>query len=648
MKASPDFTRRMPICVAFVRATLLMLGGVVLAACGSGGGASSGSLANGAPVATSSGTPAQACNGCGAAIVSLTDAPGDFLSYVVNVVSLQLTRSDGTVVQAVPVTTKVDFAQLVNLAEIISTSQIPAGQYVSAAITLDYGGATIVVDNGGGGVTIAPGNIIDGATSAPLTAPNPTQMTLTVALTSNAPFDVKSGAVANLALDFNLAASNAVAPSPTIPTTVTVNPVLTATLVPDATKQLRVRGSLVSTSASGFVVNVLPFDNDHGDSGQITVQTTSATTFTINGVSLAGSAGLAQLASQSAGTMTAAYGSYDVTTGTFTAGSVLAGSSVAGTRLDSVTGTVVSRSGNNLMLADGMAMHAGLDDPSFAHEISATVGAATAVSEQGVPGTFTVQDISVGQRLQLSGHLATGGSGTVSLDATAGNALLMPTRLQGTVTALAPDLVTVNLQSLDGQAAAGLLFAGTGATSAQDASAASYAVSVPAALDIASLSIGTPVSFVGFVSPFGAAPPDFAASALADYGNTRAEFNVRWTAGITAPFASLTSSGLSVSQTALAASAAHFVEIAFERIDLSTLTGGVQLVPDAAATNTSFTIGHRSSWKGDSYSTFGDFVTALTADLNGTTAVLGVAASGPYDAAKGVLSVDKIVVMLND
>src|ERR1017187_959030 len=147
-----------------------LLGVAALAACGSGGGGGSGMASN-----------------PGTAMVTLTDVPGDLLSYIVNVVSLQLTRSDGTVIETVPVSTQEDFAQLVNLSDLISSEQIPAGRYVSATITLDYSAATIVVDNGSGSVTIAPANIIDGATSLPLTAPNPTQITLTLALGANTP-----------------------------------------------------------------------------------------------------------------------------------------------------------------------------------------------------------------------------------------------------------------------------------------------------------------------------------------------------------------------------------------------------------------------------------------------------------------------------
>src|SRR5579863_7326292 len=268
-----------------IRHGLWLAAAWVLAACGgSGGGMSSSGPAQSTP---------QACNNCGMAMVSMTDAPGDFISYMVKVVSLQLKRSDGTLVETVPVATQVDFAQLVNLSEIVSAEQIPAGSYVSAAMTIDFSSATIVVDNGTAGVTIAAANVIDGATSLPLAAPNPTQMTLNLDLSRNT-FVVTEHAIANLALDFNLAASNTIAPSNTNPMTVTVNPVLTASLVPDATKQIRVRGPLVSVDAatSSFVINVCPFFNSSGTAGQFTVNSGANTTFSINNASSVGSTGL--------------------------------------------------------------------------------------------------------------------------------------------------------------------------------------------------------------------------------------------------------------------------------------------------------------------------------------------------------------------
>jgi len=625
-----------------------LLGLAALTACGSGGGDSMSSASGSSnPVLTT-----QSCPGCGTAMVTITDAPGDFLSYIVSVASLKLTRSDGTVVETVPASTQEDFAQLVNLADLISSEQIPAGQYVSAAITLDYSAATIVVDNGSTGVTIAPANIIDGATSQPLMAPNPTQITVTLMLGANAPLVITPNTVANLALDFNLLASNTVTPSATDPTTVTVNPTLTASLVPDTTKQIRVGGPLVSVNAAGgsYVINVRPFfsNSASSSSGQLTVQTSATTTYSINGTSSTGSAGLAALAMQQDGTLTTAYGSWDQTTHSFTASDVLVGASVAGNTLDTVTGTVIARSGDTLTLANGLVLSAGRRTLGFTRQITVTVGAATMVTESGQSGSYSIQDISVGQTLQVSGTLS-----AATLDATAGNAELWPSIVLGLATAVTPNLVTLNLQTINGLAPTSLNFAGTGASSAQDATAAAYTVAIPAVLSTGSAAISIPHGltsrFTGFVTPFGQAPPDFSASTLVSYADTRALLLVRWPpSGEVTPFSTLTGSGLLLSQAALQASTEHFIQIAMTTLDPSTLSAGLQIVPDASALYPIFAIAHWSSRSIDNYSTFADFATALTGDLNATNAVLQITADGPYNATTGVLSVDQMIVILNN
>ena len=73
----------------------------ILSACGGSGTGS-----------TTSNLVPMSCTGtnCGGAQLSLTDAQGDFLTYTVDVASLKLNRIDGTTVETIPMSTKVDFA----------------------------------------------------------------------------------------------------------------------------------------------------------------------------------------------------------------------------------------------------------------------------------------------------------------------------------------------------------------------------------------------------------------------------------------------------------------------------------------------------------------------------------------------------------
>jgi len=651
-------------------------------ACGGGGGSSS---MNPPPMSNT-----------GTAMVTLTDMPGDFLSYMVNVVSLKLTRADGTTVETVPATTTVDFARLVNLSEVLSARQVPEGEYTGVALTLDYGSATIVIDNGAGGITVPAANISNGATSAALVAPN-NQMTVTLQLPSGSPLVISNGTVSHLALDFNLSASNTVAPATITSTTlasavmVTVNPVLVASLTPDLARPIRVRGPLVSvtntSSQTSYTVKVFPFFTDSDDDmGQVVVYTTTTTAFTINGAAYTGNAGLTALAAVPAGTMTLALGTFDTTARTFTAAQVFAGTSVPGAGLDSVEGTVVARSGDVLTVrhaffepeegggvqggevmsaarganamsgsmgstatGDTMSTNVGANDFGFFGQVMVTVASTTMVTEDGQTGSFGPQAISVGQHVQAFGKAGTDASGNRTLDATNGSARLMVTRAWGQYTSVAAGVVTMSLQALDGLPPAAFNFTGTG-TTGNDATAGAYTVSVPAALPLPTLSAGFPIAFDGFVTPFGSAPPDFAAETLVNFATANAHLHIEWMEpGPTAPFVSpLSATSVSMTQATVQSAAQHVVFIGPVMEDPGSVSAGLSFVPNAAASHMFFAIGHRDSDEFQVYMTFSDFITALAADLNGTTQVLRVEAVGPYDLSTGVLSASFMAVVLSN
>jgi hypothetical protein len=348
--------------------------------------------------------------------------------------------------------------------------------------------------------------------------------------------------------------------------------------------------------------------------------------------------------------LTAAYGSYDVTTQTFTAATVYAGTSIPGAGLDSVEGTVIARNGDVLMISHGIGCDRDDDAPWFARQIAVTVGASTMVTEDGQMGSFGPQDISVGQHAQLFGTFGTDSSGNKTLDATSGSARLMVTPLWGSYTSEAAGVVTLALQSLDGRPASVFNFAGTGTGSMQDATAGAYTVNVPSSLTIPTTNPGAPIRFFGFVEPFGMAPPDFAATTLVSFANTVGRLTVFWPPpGLTAPFvAPLSATNVVISQANLQSAWIETLRIGPERLKPGAVSTGLTFVPNTAATVTQFAIGHAKSHKIDGYSDFGDLITALNTDLNGMTALLGVAASGPYDSTSGTLSVNSAIFILND
>src|SRR5262245_56268421 len=205
---------------------------LALTACGGGGGG----MANNPP-ASNPPPPATGCGSdCNKVLIALTDADGDFLSYTVDVVSLKLKRPNGTVVETLPATTRIDFAQYVDLTELLTAGTVPNAVYSAATLRLDYTNANITVEKAGMPVAA---QAVD-ASGAALGI-----VDVSVTLDNRHYLVVGPGRPSLLTLDFNLAASNVVDLVPT-PAKVTVTPALVASLDFVEQKDLRVRGPLVS------------------------------------------------------------------------------------------------------------------------------------------------------------------------------------------------------------------------------------------------------------------------------------------------------------------------------------------------------------------------------------------------------------------
>ncbi|HMI38237.1 MAG TPA: hypothetical protein VK505_11495, partial [Steroidobacteraceae bacterium] len=279
-----------------------------------------------------------------------------------------------------------------------------------------------------------------------------------------------------------------------------------------------------------------------------------------------------------------------------------------------------------------------------------SVAATTKVTEEGAAGSFGFNDISVGQRISAAGTVSVdSASGAATLDATAGRVRLEITSLWGLVTGTVGNPLTLNLQAIEGRESAAFNFAGTGASPATDADAAAYAVGT-GALDLSALTTGAPARLFGFPVPFGSATSvDFSAQTLVSYSAVPNLLFIGWThSGSTTAFPGLTagSTGLDLDLTGVGL--VHFLQIGPERVNLLTLAAAPQILPDTTALATLYAIGHAHSHTIDNYLAFGDFITALAGDMNGTTAALGIAAAGQYDATGNTFSAHHVAVLLND
>ena len=696
----PILGRRLAAALATSGALLL------LAACGGGMGYSASPSMGGPPPSGS------ACNSanCGAAMITMTDAKGDFLSYIVSLTSLQLQTADGTMVETIPATTKVDFAQLVDLSEVLTAGQIPVAEYVSAKLTIDYANSQITADDGTGHpVTLSP---VD-ASGAPITG----TLTVTVQLDNAHHLHITAGQIARLALDFNLGVSNTVDMTAD---TVTVAPTLVASVAPSDVTPLRARGALASVSTSGedFVINVMPFhDEDQEDkSGQVTVQVGSSTTYQINGTAYSGNAGLTALAAVGSGTKVAAFGTVqEGNQPSFTATMVLAGSSLERPGEDSISGTVIARSQTTLTVRDATWSGSDGDFDFETKDTTVMIGPATAVTEEGHAGSFSIADISPGQKVDASGSVSKGSDGAVTVDSTAGEVDLDVTRASGIVTLLSDGSLTLNLESLGGLPTDVFDFSGTGSSTANDASPSAYVVNT-GTLTQSGLSVNSSALALGFVTGFGTAPPDFNADTLITAPSIEADLRLRFGRhGSTTVFTDLTSSSTSlvIDLSSLGTSGdcnsndggnsggtdggdgssppmttVHdqgpggndnsgpgssndcndnsmpgssggdnggsgdddgndpIIEIGDRRIDvrqLATLT----VVPDTQGDD-SFTIGHANVMMNENFSTFSAFVSQLSSDLNGGSAVIAVTASGRFDTVTGTFTATSIAVLLSN
>jgi hypothetical protein len=598
---------------------------------------------------------------CGSMVMTVTDAAGDFLSYQVNLVSLQLQKADGSTVETLPATTAVDFVQLINLSEILSVRQIPPGDYVAAQVTVDFTDASIMVDDGTGtGVAVKP---VD-STGAALG-----QLQLMVQLDAKNHLQINAAKTSRIAFDFNLLASNMV--DLTVKT-VTVSPVLVAGVVPVDNKQVRVRGEIASvdTANNAYTVQVDPF-HDHNDDKQsaFVVHTTDTTTFEINGTPFVSAAGLAQLATLASDTLSVAFGSVDLTTQTFTATDVLAGTSVEGGGFDHILGTVIARTGNTLTVHaahmqdhDNGDNHDGADN-FMAGNSTVTIAAATAVTAQGQTSAtpaHTIAEVSVGSLIDAFGTASKDGSGKVTLDASAGRVRLDLTQVQGVLNAVGGNQITIRLNSIGRLPSSLFNFSGTAAAGGALSDPSQYLLGT-GKLSLSPFTVGGSLLGIGFVAPIGGAPPDFNAITLAngsqgdvddndddnDNSGKGAQMDIDWgKSGTTAPFKTLDATHLDLDVSNSSIGSHHRIQVDPQDIDITALAGDTSIV--GAGGMTEFAITGQHGRATDNFSSFADFESALAMDLNGMTTALRLTADGQYDAATNTFTARRITILLSN
>lgn len=567
-------------------------------------------------------TTAQSDNG--EVVIGLTDAEGDFLNYAVDVVSIELTRADGLTVETLPLNSRIDFAQYVDLTEFITTATIPTGTYTRARLRLDYSDADVQVEVDG---VPTPATLVD-SDGDPITT-----LEVAVRLDDRNSLRIAPGVPAHLTLDFDLNASNEVDTSQT-PPVVTVEPVLLADIDLQAPKPHRLRGLLdwVDPETQTLSLAMRPLLHNQGNFGHLKAQTDADTLFEINGVSYQGEAGLAALAELPQGTWTIVFGLPSVTQRNFLAHEVYAGSSVAGSEHDSIAGIIVGREGDRLTV-DAKAIVGANGRLAFHRRLSVQLADDTPVSRQGSSAEFGKDDLSVGQAIYAIGTMTSEGLADLI------QVRMIYSDAGGEVVSANDGELVINLHDINSRPATAFDFSGTGLSPEQDADASQYQID-PAGLPLDGLAWLEPVRVRGFVSPWGSAPADFQAWTISDFGSLPAGMAITWPEGTAAPFSSLSSEQLVVD---LSDSRRHHLRRRHIITDLTDFDSAPTLVASEQGRHL-FAIRQRDSVQ--VYGHFDDFSAALNEALDGATGVAKIYAQGHFDNASVTLSADLIGVIL--
>ncbi len=591
----------------------------LLSACGGGG--SSSPSATPVSVDPPAGDEEQA-----ELLISLTDAEGDFLTYLVDVTGMTLTHTNGAVVNVLPETTSVDFAQYVDVSEMLTVASVPFGTYESMDLSLDFSSAQITVQDEAGQPIVAA--VVDEA-GDPVT-----QLDVTLTFNGNEAFVLRPSMIPHLTLDFDLDASNDVEITDGH-AVVTVKPVLLADTQHDDPKPLRLRGLLgrVDVEAEQFVVELRPFRKRLGRFGDVVVNVDAETGYEVDGEMLENDAGLEALAALDPASPVVVAAEWDRGETRFLATQVLAGSSVPWDNADILRGTVVARDGSTVSVR-GAIIEVSDGRFVFNDTVNLTIGDATAVNKRAEEAD--IADISVGSALHAVGTLVDDNS----LDATNGIVRIYQSNIAGTVNSEEP--LSIDLQFINGRRASLFDFAGTGVDEASDADPGNYEVDT-STLDLSGLFPQDPVRVRGFVSEFGTAPMDFEANTVINAADVRGLLTVTYISpGSETALTTASEEGIVFGLDDVARK--HHIRRAGVAIDLLELDSPPPIVPAADRGIYSIAVDRRIAL----YFNYSEFVDALNAYIEQSLPVQRIDAHGTYESMSNAFSSKRLRVYLRN
>lgn len=563
----------------------------------------------------------EASGDSGEVVIGLTDAKGDYASYTVDVLSLTLTKLNGTVVETLPVHTRVDFAQYTELTEFLTAATVPSGVYVKASMVLDYSNADIQVEDAAG--DNVPVTIIQDLDGNPVQA-----LEMSVHLEDRDRLVIVPGVPAHLTLDFDLKLSNSV--EFTVDDVIqTVSPFLVADVELETPKPHRIRGPLesVDVAAQQFKLILRPFYHalvTDRRFGVFKVNTDDETVYEIDGESYTGTDGLSQLDMEPQYTAVIAIGELEFIDGQrkYVASEVYAGSSVPGGDMDVVKGHVISRSGDSVVLKGATLLR---NDGTiiFNDDVSVNLSPTTKVTKQLSITTHDISEISVGQRLTVFGEVSGDDISGFVMDASEGLARMHLTTVRGSV-AQVDSPMALDLQSIGHHSPVVFDFTGTGVDALSDAEVDFYEINT-GALSLGNVDLNEPVKVRGFVRAFGLAPEDFDAQTLALVGDARALMMVNWVPASNDAITDITDTSITLDMSGVGRF--HHVNRAGVLTDLTTLVSSPTLVPAPAGNGVYVLIKPRSV---KVFLKFSEFARELSQELDKQKAVKALQVVGKY------------------
>src|SRR5579871_286353 len=583
----------------------------------------------------------------------------DFAGYIVNIDSITLTDNNGNVVTLLGSSETVDMVRLTHLSELVEAPAVPAATYVSANVTIDYTYAFLFPIVNGQPVRAT---VLDasGATAA--------AYTVVVTFDPGHPLVITNQESTRLQLDVDLTTSSSIDTGSSTPT-VTVQPFVTLSVPPVDSTVYRARGLFVTTQGvtNGFYMNLRPFYDEVSALGALIVNTTDRTYYNVNGVTYTGAAGIAALQTQPVDTPMAAYGTLDnlsTITPTFNATAVYAGTSLENQLAEYLSGTVSSRSGSSINLrgvtyfppsvlsypplVDGVAV-----STAFYANVPVTLASTTVVSEDGVAASgLSADSISVGQQITVYGQatIDTSTGQPTSLDATQGQVRLQSTPLWGTLNSATAGTASLDLLSLGGLDPSTFDFAGTGTTSATDATPGSYQVAT-GSLNESAVAPGTLLQVNGIVTPFGSAPPDFTATSITPASATVQQLVFEWAndSAASAPFSSFNAAGIVVDLANTALGAIRYIRAGPSTVSINSLSSSTTFTVTTvgAPAPLVLAVGSEALTTGVSvFTTAPGFATGLHTAIDGTNRVFRLVAYGHYDSGTNTFVASRIYVAL--